>query len=90
MSVVRIKILKVEEVGIISNLKEMAEKGKTKEFWFICQSILQNQALGGKVTDSQLIPLPESSSLTPILPPMFVPPCHIQRYVIGVIILGRL
>ncbi len=36
--------------------------------------------------------VPRSSPLTrpPILPPIFVPPCHIQPYVIDVIILGRL
>ncbi len=38
------------------------------------------------------VPLPRSSPLTrpPILPPIFVPPCQIRPYVIGVIILGRL
>ncbi len=38
------------------------------------------------------VPLPRSCPLTrpPILPPIFVPPCHIQPNVIDVIILGRL
>ncbi len=38
------------------------------------------------------VPLPRGSPLTlpPILPPIFVPPCHIQPYVIDVIIFGRL
>ncbi len=37
------------------------------------------------------VSLPTSSPLTrpPILPPIFVPPCHIQPYVIDVIMLGR-
>ncbi len=38
------------------------------------------------------VPLPRSSPLTspPILPPEFVPPCHILPYAISVIILSRL
>ncbi len=38
------------------------------------------------------VPLPRSSPLTrpPILPLIFVPPCHIQPYVTDVIILDRL
>ncbi len=42
--------------------------------------------------DALAVPLPRSSPLTrhPILPPIFVPPCRIPPYAIGVIILGRL
>ncbi len=38
------------------------------------------------------VPLPRRFPLTrpPILPPIFIAPCHIQPYAIGVIILGRL